>query len=178
MHNAIRSLYDEHEMIVEAIEVAKEAGTLIGKDDERYVRTMKDLIDFFRTYADQYHHHKEEEVLFPLMLESNEMLGDGVLKEMLENHADFREMLDGISKDLEAGRLPQVRDGLARYSEALLDHIAVENDEVFHMAMTLLDDNTLDRVGFQFEDHDRETGAERKEELARMVRELRKELAV
>ncbi|MBK7382331.1 MAG: hypothetical protein IPI81_03190 [Flavobacteriales bacterium] len=43
--------------------------------------------------------------------------------------------------------------------------------------MTLLDDNTLDRVGFQFEDHDRETGAERKEELARMVRELRKELA-
>ena len=178
MHNTIRSLYDEHEMIVEATEVAKDAAALIGTDDARYASTVKHLMDFFRTYADGYHHHKEEEVLFPLMLESNELLGDGVLKEMLENHADFREMLDAITKDPDAGRLPEVRDGLAQYSEALLDHIAVENDEVFHMAMTLLDDNLLDRIGFQFEDHDRETGAERKEELAEMVRGLRKELAV
>lgn len=178
MHNTILSLYNEHEMIMEATEVAKEAAALIGKDDARYASTVKDLLIFFKTYADEYHHHKEEEVLFPLMLESNEMLGDGVLKEMLENHEEFRDMLDAIAKDLEAGRLPQVRDGLAKYNEALLDHMAVENDEVFHMALTLLDDNMLDRIGFQFEDHDRETGTERKEELAERVRGLRKELAV
>lgn len=178
MHNTIRSLYDEHEMIMEATEVAKEAAALIGKDDARYANTVRDLLNFFKTYADEYHHHKEEEVLFPLMLESNEMLGDGVLKEMLDNHEEFRDMLNAIAQNLEAGRLPQVRDGLAKYCEALLDHMAVENDEVFHMALSLLDDNMLDRIGFQFEDHDRETGAERKEELAERVRGLRKELAV
>ncbi|MBK7382330.1 MAG: hemerythrin domain-containing protein [Flavobacteriales bacterium] len=111
MHNAIRSLYDEHEMIVEATEVAKEAAALIGTDDARYASTVKNLMDFFRTYADGYHHHKEEEVLFPLMLESNEMLGDGVLKEMLENHADFREMLDGIQRIWKRAAYPKCATG-------------------------------------------------------------------
>ena len=43
MHNTIRSLYDEHEMIVEATEVAKDAAALIGTDDARSERKYGEL---------------------------------------------------------------------------------------------------------------------------------------
>ncbi|HQY00542.1 MAG TPA: hemerythrin domain-containing protein, partial [Flavobacteriales bacterium] len=106
---------------------------------------------------------------FPEMAQQNELLADGVLQEMLENHADFRGMLDDIEGLLREERWSDAQDAVDRYCEALQDHIAVENDEVFHMAETLLNADELDRVRFRFEDGDRERGDARKAELAAML---------
>ena len=176
MNNTMKLLYDEHEITVNAIDAAQQARSLIGKDDIQYEKTIRSLINFFRSYADKFHHYKEEIILFPEMEKKNELLSSGVIKEMFENHENFREMIKEIEKNLNEKKYPAAQKELEQYAEALLDHIAVENDEVFQMAETLLSETELQNMHFRFEDCDRELGIEMKKELAEMAATLRKQL--
>ncbi|MBL0310143.1 MAG: hemerythrin domain-containing protein [Bacteroidetes bacterium] len=164
MNNALKMLYDEHEIIGQAIEIAKQASSLVGNNDEQYEKTVLELIRFFKNYSDQYHHRKEEEILFPEMEKKNEMLSDGVIHEMLSNHEDFREMIRSIEKSLSGKNYAEAQSRLEQYTEALLDHIAVENDEVFQMTESLFSEDELDKIYFRFQDSDRELGDTLKEE--------------
>ena len=176
MNTYLKLLYDEHSIIINAIDVAKESESLIGKDDERYEKTIRTLINFFRNYADKYHHNKEEMILFPEMEKKNEMLQDGVIKEMFDNHEEFREMIKDIEQNLDAKNFIETQKKLNAYGEALLDHIAVENEEVFQMAESIFDDDELERISFRFLDSDRELGDKRKEELREIADSLSKEI--
>jgi hemerythrin-like domain-containing protein len=172
----MKVLFDEHETIVNAIDTAQQAKSLIGKDDTAYEKLIRQLIGFFRDYADQYHHFKEEEILFPEMAKRNELLADGVIMEMFENHADFREMIKNIEKSLNEKQYQQAQQQLEKYTEALLDHIAVENDEVFQSAESIFSDEELEKIYFRFEDRDRDLGNAKKEELKELADTLRKNL--
>lgn len=176
MNKTIRVLYDEHDIIVNAIDAAKQLKSQVGKNDKQYEQNVRDLIDFFRNYADNYHHHKEEQILFPAMKKKNELLADGVLKEMLDNHEEFREMIKNIEKSLNEKNYPEAQKQLEAYSEALLDHIAVENDEVFQMAETLLTEVETEKMLYDFEDADIELGSGKKQEYEELANLLRKNL--
>ena len=173
MHESLKILFEEHEIIVNAIDVAKQASTLIGKDDKQYEKIVRELIHFFRNYADKFHHHKEEEILFPEMKKKNELLADGMIKEMLDNHEDFREMVSSIGKHLDEKNYLKAQERLEYYAEALLDHIAVENDEVFQIAETILDATELQKIYFRFFDFDSESGKE-KQQLLESIENIRK----
>ena len=176
MNTYLKLLYDEHSIIINAIDVAKESESLIGKDNILYEKTIRTLIDFFRNFADKYHHNKEEMILFPEMEKKNEMLQDGVIKEMFDNHEEFREMIKDIQQNLDAKNFIETQKKLNAYGEALLDHIAVENEEVFQMAESIFDDDELERISFRFLDSDRELGDKRKEELREIADSLSKEI--
>lgn len=173
MNNSIQELYNEHLIIANALDVARQASVLIGKDNKLYDRVMRKLITFFREYSDNYHHQKEETILFPEIAKRRQILQDGVISEMNENHDDFREKISLIENCLNAEDYPKAFKIMDRYAEALLDHIAVENDELFIVAETLLDKEQLEKVYFKFIDCDRELGEARKAELVNMVAELK-----
>ncbi len=174
MNESMKILYDEHTVIINAIDVARNAASLIGKDDAEYEKTIRDLIYFFRTYADEFHHHKEEVILFPEMSKQNELLADGVLKEMLENHEDFREMVRSIEQRLNEKQFHEAQKLLDRYTNALLDHIAAENEELFPMTDSLMSETELQSIYFRFKDCDRELGEQKKEDLVELADALRK----
>lgn len=171
----LQILYDEHEVIVNALDVVQQAKFLIDKDEAQYEKTIRQLLDFFRNYADKFHHHKEEIILFPEMNKRNELLQDGVVKEMFNNHEDFREVLRKVEKYLDEKNYERVQQQLDYYSEALLDHIAVENDEVFQMAETLFSDDELEKISHRFDDADRELDSGKKEQYPEMIDNLRKQ---
>ncbi len=170
MKSPVKVLFDEHEIIQSAIGIAKEAEILIAKDGIIYENTVRKLISFFREYADQYHHFKEEQILFPEMSKKNELLEDGVLKEMFENHSDFRSMIKSIEIFLDSKDYKEAQQQLNTYTETLLDHIAVENEEVFQMAEALFDDAELEKIYFRFEDCDRELGESNKVNLVNQLK--------
>ncbi len=172
MNDSLKVLYEEHAIIVNAIDAAKNSGKLIDKSPGEYDAFIRSLIHFFRTYADQYHHHKEEEILFPEMAKRNEMLGVGVIHEMLENHDDFRNMIRSIESNLNKKEYQKAHAELIAYTEALLDHIAAENEELFPMAETLFSDTELRNIQFRFEDSDRTLGDKKKTEMAEFSRKL------
>ena len=127
----IKVLFDEHEIIISAITISKSAQKLIADKPDVYQKVITELIAFFRQFADQYHHYKEEIILFPEMNKKNELLEDGVIKEMFNNHEEFRDMLAEIEDCLNKKDYTNTQAKLNNYAEALLEHIAVENDEVF-----------------------------------------------
>lgn len=177
MTNAIQMLFDEHDVISNAIDAGKHARTYLEKKSEKtYEQTILDLLNFFRNYADNFHHQKEEQILFPEMKKRNELLGEGVLKEMNEQHEEFRDMLKSIEKFMDEKNYMRAQQQLEIYCEALLDHIAIENDEVFQIAETLFTPDELEKIYNRFEDCDIETGTIEKQELAEMAEEIRKNL--
>jgi len=172
MNKAVTLLFDEHEIILEAIEIAKGLRDSIEKP-EAYERKTSELISFFREYADKYHHYKEEEVLFPEMIKANELLESGVVKEMLDNHVDFREMIREVESFTNSKNYEQAQNTLEAYVEALSDHIAVENEEVFEIATTLFNEKELENIFFRFKDIDLELGENNKERLREKLGNIR-----
>lgn len=173
----VKTLLDEHEYIVSAVKLVDPATALIGKNDNEYIRIARQLIAFFREYGDSYHHQKEENILFPEMNKKNELLGEGVIKEMFENHSDFRDMLQSAEQFLDKKDLMRASQQLHIYAEALLDHIAVENEEVFQMTESLFDDNELQKLYFRFKDNDTAIGMDKKKKLEDEMIELQKAIS-
>ncbi|MCC6683969.1 MAG: hemerythrin domain-containing protein [Bacteroidia bacterium] len=161
MNKAIEILMQEHHHIKKAIAGTQRLFVLV-MEGKANLSEVKNRIDFFRKYADSYHHHKEEKVLFPEMIKRNEMLEFGVIHEMLENHEDFREMLAEIEHLVNEENAAEAQKKFDKYANALIEHIAVEDDEVFQIAETLMNEDELLTVLYLFEDCDRELGAPEK----------------
>lgn len=160
---------DEHEVIKSAIEAGRKLDGLWETDKAKYESTVFTLIKFFREYADGYHHHKEEQVLFPEMGRVDEMLKDSILRELEEHHVASREMVKNIEQAVTDGDYSKSHTLLREYGEQLVDHIAAEDDELFPMAETLFNDKENENVYFRFCDVDMELGAEKKQDLANSV---------
>jgi len=168
---ATQLLFDEHEVISSIASVIAQIDKTWEKDAANYTSSVNGLLRFLKEYSDGYHHQKEEEILFPHMLAKNEML-DGIIDELIEHHEDFRGHVQRIEQELEAGNFASVQQKLAEYLDGLLDHIAIENDELFQMAETLFMENELDDIYFRMLDKDRELGEEAKRQLEATIKEL------
>ena len=77
-----------------------------------------------------------------------------------------------IASAAESGNYEESNILLTEYTEKLLDHIAVEDDELFQMAETLLDDNELEKMYYDFQDIDRELGFDIKIEFEKLKEKL------
>lgn len=178
MNNSLKILFEEHEIIAEAVKVARNAKSLIGKNNAEYEDVISEVLRFFRVYADQYHHHKEEEILFPEMAKKNELLADGILMEMYDNHANFRELLQAIESSLELQQYHDVSLKIDEYTSVLLDHIAIENDEVFQAAYSLFTEDELGNIYYRFMDLDRDLGEIKKKDFTDLLIQINAQLVV
>jgi hemerythrin-like domain-containing protein len=172
MHNPIQILLDEHEIISSAEGVIKKLDQYWERSEEGFTEYVSELLQFFRTYSDQYHHYKEEEVLFPLFKDSDEMVVHSMILEFKEHHEMFREHTQAIKAQLEKGQYSETYAILVTYINELLDHIAAENDEFFVITESLLSEAELETMYFKFRDIDVELGEGRKEELSEMLKTI------
>lgn len=169
--NPIQVLMDEHEVISLAENVIQSIDNLWGTDEAKYAEKVNKLLEFFREYSDGFHHHKEEEVLFKELKDHPDFLLDEIITELEEHHETFRETVVEIEQAINQKEWPEAQRLLNSYVNDLLDHIAVENDELFLMAESIFSEEELERMYFLFEDIDRELGKDRKLELAEMCLE-------
>ena len=122
----MKRLVDEHVLIKRFIALVP---ALVGATDvssEAGRKTLLDGVDFIRSYADRFHHAKEEDILFARFDP-----GLDILKVMHEDHrrgrACVRELVDAIHRGDGEG----VSASLRRYSEILSEHIRKE-DEILY----------------------------------------------
>jgi hemerythrin-like domain-containing protein len=168
MHSqAIKMLYAEHQVILERIEDMRQllkSSNLAAKKEE-----LPGYVDFFRTYGDKYHHHKEEDVLFSLL--KDRYPGLLPLTEALEeHHAMFRENIVDIENALRAEDFEKAAATFLRYLSDLTDHISAEDDELFVAVDELLTGAEREKLYYAFLDKDRELGEEKKLEYENQAR--------
>lgn len=169
---AIQTLMDEHEVISDVENIIVMLRNYWEIDAGEYEKCVHSLIQFFREYSDKYHHQKEEEVLFPEIKAHHEFIQTDIIDELFMHHDDFRSNVDSIETAIKDKEYDKTQKLLSVYINELLDHIAIEDDELFVMADTLLSEDQLEIVYHKCNDIDLELGVERKEELAAIIKQV------
>lgn len=144
MLEPIRILREEHDNILKGLEVLEACCEKLKAGVELSPATMEGLIEFFRLYADKTHHGKEEDLLFPAMIQHGFSREVGPIHCMLSDHehnrALTREMIEAAAEYRRGNKDAGLCFALAgeQYVSALREHIQKENLVLFVMA-----DNTL-----------------------------------
>lgn len=168
-NNPLRVMYAEHDIIVKAESIIESLDKVWETDEEKYKEVVAKLITFFREYADEYHHRKEEEVLFPAVYNHPDFVLQGIIDEFEQHHESFRDYTQEVEVAIAEGDYEKSYKELNNYLQDLLDHIGAENDELFALAESLMDDDELETIFFKFKDIDMELGEDRKIELEKSI---------
>lgn len=122
----MKMLVEEHRRILRFVALipALTAGLDVESGEGR--GRILDAVDFIRSYADRFHHAKEEEILFACFDE-----GLTILKAMHDDHRRGRACVQGVLDALGRRDEEGVSRNLAGYGEILTEHIRKE-DEILY----------------------------------------------
>ena len=136
MNTATQNLENDHVYIIRLLDVVEKMVINCATDTAH----MEMVVNLIKTYADGFHHAKEEKVLFPLLVEKGFSNEQGPVSVMLHDHVEGREFVKGISERIDvykAGNvsaLPEIYQYMQGYVDLLRAHIGKENNVLFRMA--------------------------------------------
>lgn len=137
-------LKEEHHGVKIALRSLEKVGAKLeeaaGAEETPYADDMGRLIEFLRVFVDKCHHAKEEDVLFPALVEDGEPIENDLVKVLLAEHAAGRKLVAEMAEALtscQAGKTDSVfvlRGAARSYTQLLTDHIAKEDNELYPLA--------------------------------------------
>ena len=129
-------LSNEHRIIERVLSAVEK----LAKGPVAALEPWKKALDFFRHFADERHHFKEEKLLFPLMEEHGILIEGGPIGMMLVEHEEGRSYVKAMLAALslvEAGN-ESAKESLVSSAQAycrlLREHIEKEDEILFRMA--------------------------------------------
>lgn len=140
----LSNLTREHDTILRALNALRRFATHHGKRTPDPRKIVGYFVLFFRQYLDQWHHSKEETLLFPAMVDAGVPEQTGPLGCMLREHEEGRNLLVGLSAlaagtgDLAPREWTVLNELTERYTQLLVHHIEVENLTLYPMAERVL----------------------------------------
>jgi len=165
----MKALVDEHTVIKRLLALIPRVIEELDVTREQHRKLVLEVVDFIRSYADRFHHAKEEDILFREFGEDLE-----IIKSMHEEHRIGRGHVKAVIEAVESGDTAAVKDHLTAYGQLLTGHIRKE-DEILYPWM----DRNLStaQVGALFskfaetDEQSRETASRQKE----FIRSLEKQ---
>lgn len=122
----MKKLVDEHVLIKRWIALIPAVVKHLDLDTEEGRQRILDGIDLIRSYADRYHHAKEEDILFKYFDENSE-----ILQVMYEDHTTGRGHVKAMLEALERQDKTILGEHLMAYRELLTEHIKKEDEILF-----------------------------------------------
>jgi hemerythrin-like domain-containing protein len=119
----MKRLVDEHAWIKRWLALIPRVLGKMDLEKEETRRMILDGLDFIRTYADRYHHEKEENVLFSYFDENLDLI-----KVIREDHRTARSHVRAILEAMERKDKPAVTEHLLAYRQLLSEHIKKEDE--------------------------------------------------
>lgn len=143
MPEATAILRKEHDAILKMLGATESAAHRIQAGGPVEIETLDGLLEFFRLFADQCHHGKEEDLLFPLLESRGLPRFGGPTGVMLHEHEQGRALIKQMAEATEACRRgekagPQWAQAALGYAGLLRAHIDKENNILFVMAENML----------------------------------------
>jgi len=144
MRTATEILRNEHEAILRMLDATQEVIQRLRRRERVEPQILRQLLEFFRLFADRCHHGKEEDLLFPLLEKKGMPRGGGPIGVMLAEHDMGRGFVRQMAETSAAyasgdkAAAAQWSSAAAQYAELLREHIAKENEVLFVMAERIL----------------------------------------
>lgn len=151
----IKRLVDEHVLIKKWLALIPEIIKNMDVTSEEGKKLIVDGIDFIRSYADRYHHGKEEDILFKYFDEQSE-----IIQAMHSDHETGRSHVKAIGDALEKNDTATINTHLQAYRELLLEHIKKEDEILFPWMDRNLSDADKNKLATQFNRADISAGQE------------------
>jgi hemerythrin-like domain-containing protein len=130
------TLREEHRVILRALDALEAASERLAAGGALPAGWWGDLLEWLRAFADRSHHAKEERCLFPAMERAGLPFEGGPIDVMLEEHTEGR----GLIQAMEGGDPARRPEMALRYVRLLRDHIDKENEVLFAIADSVLDE--------------------------------------
>jgi len=176
-------LKEEHRVIERILKILDAACERLEKGEHVSPDIFKKAIDFIRVFADQCHHGKEEETLFPLIEQRGVPRVGGPIGVMLMEHdrgRSFVRALDEAVKKYEQGEEnaeTAIIKNARGYTGLLAEHIPKEDDILYPLAEKVLTQEDRKKLIEKFEKVEKKRIGEGKHhEYIHLVEELEKEL--
>jgi hemerythrin-like domain-containing protein len=137
---ATEHLKIEHESVLKMIEILEAIAQKLDKGENFWVSDLEAALDFLRIFVDKCHHGKEENILFPKLVEIGIPNEGGPVGMMLHEHVIGRGYIAGFAAGTEkykAGDRQAAADitsNIRGYGELLTSHIFKENNVLYKMA--------------------------------------------
>jgi len=122
----IKRLVDEHVLIKRWIALIPQVLESLEVKSVEGRQFILDGVDFIRSYADKFHHAKEEEILFKYFDENLD-----IIKTMLMDHTAARGHAKAVAEAVEQKDKEKIAEHLNAYRELLSEHIKKE-DEILY----------------------------------------------
>ncbi len=151
-----QALIDEHVMILKGLSLFKTARDCIEKTQHPPKVFFQSAVSFFRNYADQYHHYKEEFLMFGFLARKKEGLLDLEIGSLRHQHEIGRQFLAKVEKSINGYAMKNeiaitsLLDNLASFSSVLSRHIFREDHLFFPMVEKELSENEKETLMEQF----------------------------
>lgn len=178
---ATGTLKKEHEAIRLMLQIMEAACVKIAAEKKVHVADVDEMIDFLKVFADQCHHGKEENILFPCLEQAGIPRECGPIGVMLAEHEQGRKYIGNMDRaltDYEDGAvaaLTALDESIRDYVELLEQHIDKENNVLFAMADRILTEEVQDGLYDEFEELEEQViGRGKHEELHKRLERLSK----
>lgn len=143
MQGIIEILEEEHEEILKFIEELKRKCLRFMEEDEVDLNDFREAIAFIRTFADQTHHQKEEQILFKAMTEHLGRIGENLIRHgMLVEHdlarlyvSELENAVNAYEKDPSGENKLDILANAMGYYYLLKRHALKENEVVYPYAV-------------------------------------------
>lgn len=165
----VRKLVDEHLVIKQLLAFIPDIINNLDLSTEEGRQTVRSTVDFIRSYADKYHHAKEEEILFKYFDP-----GLDILKVMLEDHETARAHVRAILGSLDKSDAKGIADHLNAYRELLKEHIKREDEILYPWIERNLSTSQIGQLFSQFTDVDQSTDSKAIDASLKFIETLEK----
>jgi hemerythrin-like domain-containing protein len=145
-------LVQEHTLILRMISLVEANAGLLEQGKLEDWQFFLDAVDFIRTYADRFHHAKEEDVLFVELVANGMPEKQSPIEAMLVEHdqgrAHVRKIEAAATKALggDGTQTPVIIEHAAGYAKLLRGHIDKEDNILYPLAERVLPEEVRSRM--------------------------------
>ena len=158
----IGTLMTEHRLIIRVVNDMRRRAEEIASGHEISPSYIDAVTDFLRTYTDECHHGKEEDILFRQLAEKplSPELGE-MMQQLIEDHRWARTKVAALVdmsqrlREGDASVMSDVGGHLAELAEFYPRHIETEDHTFFKPAMEYFDKDERAAMEHEFEQFDR-----------------------
>jgi len=139
---ATEALMKEHQLILKYVDLMERYAEISLKNPQKFMLLEKahDFIAFIHEFADDFHHAKEEEILFRYLEVPGVLTHCNPISQMLNEHSQAREWVRNMEQALHTNDNNKLEVSIAQYAQLLKAHIYKEDNILYPMAERGLSD--------------------------------------
>lgn len=163
MRDITQALVDEHTLILRMIALLERNAPLTREGRYANWQFYLDGTDFIRSYADRFHHAKEEDVLFEALVRNGMPRENSPVAAMLMEHDQGRTYVRGMETAAaealngKPGQEETIAGNALAYAALLRDHIAKEDDILYPLAERVIPEAMRDGILAGYEQAEAQT---------------------